>query len=189
MNWLVTGFAPFNKGQSNSSQILVRELSRLEWRGQIRFHEPLPVTFAGAWPAVEKVLQSHPEVQGILALGQADGREKISLERVALNWMDARIPDNAGEQPRERKIQAGPDVHWTNIPWQDFKSQNECNLSYSAGTFVCNTLMYQLMDWALTHEKRAGFVHVPLLQSQGGPLADQAAIKTLREILEFLVAL
>src|SRR5579872_2573735 len=100
MKWLVTGFAPFAGASSNSSQIMVQRLRKMDWDGRVIFHEPVPVTFAGAWADVQKRLS--PELRGVLCLGQSEGRTKISLECVALNWIDAGLSDNEGSQPSER---------------------------------------------------------------------------------------
>lgn len=193
MKWLVTAFEPFAGASSNSSLIVLRELERLDWGGRVKFHAPLPVTFAGAWPAVEPHIS--PDIDGVLALGQAEGRTRIGLERVALNFQDARIVDNAGAQPREaRVIEGGADMIWCPIPWPSFSLPKNCDLSYSAGTFVCNTLLFQLSQWARSHGKLAGFVHIPLVEEQVGfeglpRLTKSEAVDSLQRTLEFLVAL
>lgn len=195
MKWLVTAFEPFDQASSNSSLIVARELEKINWRAQVYFSQPLPVTFQGAWPALERTLNKHKDIAGVLALGQAESRTKISLERVALNWIDARIPDNDGMSPNGI-VQAGPDIYWSGIPWPELERPKNCEVSYSAGTFVCNALMYQLMDWAKRFGKVAGFVHVPLLNSQTDlkfanlpRLEDQEAVQSLSEILKFLLEL
>jgi pyroglutamyl-peptidase len=194
MKWLVTGFEPFAGAQSNSSQILVKKLRARDWGGRVLFHDSVPVTFAGAWADVQKHLSS--DLRGVLCLGQAESRARICLERVALNWIDARLPDNDGSQPAERPVQVGSEVLWSNIPWANFKMPAIVERSYSAGTFVCNTLMYQVMDWAAPERKLGGFVHIPVLQSQedlqfkNSPrLEDADAEDALVQILQFLVKL
>jgi len=194
MKWLVTGFESFGGAHSNSSQILVQRLRLLDWGGRVVFHDSVPVTFGGAWSAVQKHLS--PDLRGVLCLGQAESRARICLERVALNWIDARIPDNEGSRPAERPVQVGPEVLWSNIPWADFAMPSIVERSYSAGTFVCNTLMYQVMDWVTHERKLGGFVHVPVLTSQKDPqfknsprLADAEAEEALVQILQFLVKL
>lgn len=196
MKWLVTAFEPFAEAMSNSSLIVLRELERLDWNGSVKFHAPLPVTFHGAWPTLKQALASaDDDFGGVLALGQAEGRTHIGLERVALNFQDARIPDNEGAQPREnRSFATGPDMLWCPIPWPKFSRPVNCEFSYSAGTYVCNTLMFQLLEWARSHGKLGGFVHIPLVDEQSGfdgmpRLQKNEAVESLKKILDFLVAL
>lgn len=196
MKWLVSSFEPFERASSNSSAILSGYAARADWQGKVRFTPPLPVTFADAWPALLREIETDPSIGGVLALGQAESRTRISLERVALNRIDARIPDNAGSQPEDVPVLSGPDVYWTNIPWEEFPKSDSIERSFSAGTFVCNALMYALMDWARKHGKLGGFVHIPLLKSQTEPqfsnkprMDDEAASAAMRNILNFLTAL
>jgi pyroglutamyl-peptidase len=161
------------------------------------FHAPVPVEFNGAWKNIREILDKSGEVGGVLALGQAETRSRISLERVALNWTDARMPDNAGFVPAQAPIQHhAPNMHWSNIPWENFELSAHCERSYSAGTYVCNSVMFQALDWALAHKKKAGFVHIPVLSSQKDPvfaksprLDDQAALEETARILEFVLKL
>lgn len=196
MRWLVTAFEPFAGAQSNVSDLVLAELAQKDWQGQVSFLRSVPVTFQGAWPYIQKHLERE-SFDGVLALGQAEGRMQIDLECVALNWIDARIPDNAGERPEGRRVlRDGPEVQWTNIPWQSFSLPPLCRKSYSAGVYVCNATMFELLEWAKKNGKLAGFVHIPLLevqvesQFQGLPrLAKAEALATFSEILRFLVAL
>ncbi len=92
MKWLVTAFEPFGGATTNSSLIVAEALrSRFS---QVLVHAPLPVGFDSAWGSLKETLVQHPNVEGVLALGEAGGRTRIGLERVALNWNDARIADN-----------------------------------------------------------------------------------------------
>ncbi|NJM10460.1 MAG: hypothetical protein HC883_06345 [Bdellovibrionaceae bacterium] len=115
---------------------------------------------------------------------------------MALNWTDARIPDNAGLVPGQAPIQEGAEMYWSNIPWDQFPLSPFVERSYSAGAYVCNTLMYQSLAWALPRGKRAGFVHLPVLSSQKDSvfeksprLDDQTAIKEAGRIMEFVLNL
>lgn len=197
MKWLVTAFEPFGQTSSNSSLEVLKSLEKLEWRGQIQFHSPVPVVFSSAWPDVESALQSKlSDVDGVLALGQAGGRSKIGLERLALNWVESNTLDNSGRAPSTGKIsQSDGDLLWTNIPWTDFKpSQPQLfETSFSAGVYVCNYLMFHSLKWAKANGKLAGFVHIPHLASrpvEGQPsLDDTAAIQSIAEALQFLVRL
>jgi len=196
MKWLVTAFAPFGGAKTNSSMIVMNELAQKDWAGRMEFFGPVPVEFNRAWARVREVLEADGDFAGVLALGQAENRARIGLERVALNWTDARLPDNAGFIPPQAPIQSGPDMYWSNIPWEKLPLSTVVERSYSAGTYVCNTLMYQALDWASARKKRAGFVHLPVLSSQKDPafdrsprLDDQVAVEETARLLEFLFTL
>ena len=197
MKWLVCAFEPFNGATSNSSLKTLKRLGTHDWKGQVEFLPPVPVEFEGGWNFLEANLKQASGFDGVLALGQAESRSKISLERVALNWIDARIKDNREVQPPSAKVLSdGPEVYWSNIPWDAFELSKTVERSYSAGTFVCNEVMYRLMHWALKEGKLAGFVHIPALVSQSEPqfvnsprLNDQTAENEMVRVLEFLVKL
>lgn len=193
MKWLVTAFEPFGGAQSNSSLIAAKALAAMDWQGQVEFYFPVPVQFTTAWTAVRKALSKFPDVTGVLALGQAETRERISLEHVAINWADVHSKDNLGFKPAIGRIEKGPDAIFTTIPWERLEDSPHWVRSYSAGAYVCNTLMYQLL---LHSGKRAGFVHLPALTSQGEPqyekhprMADAVAIESLVRVVRFLVDL
>ncbi len=195
MRWLVTCFEPFDKAASNSSEIVWRELRAKDWRGQVDFYGPLKVTFKDCWTSLEVELKDR-EYDGVLALGQAESRAKISLECVGLNWIDARIPDNAGEKPPLRPITEGSEALWSGIPWADLGENELWQRSYSAGTYVCNYLMFQILTWARHNGKMGGFVHVPLMESQVEAqfdrlpkMNDRQAVEALSQILKHLCQL
>jgi pyroglutamyl-peptidase len=197
MKWLVTAFEPFAGAKSNSSLIVAEKLAREDWGGRVRFAFPVPVTYAGAWDFVKAEIDKGPSVDGVLALGQAETRSRISLERAALNWIDSRVPDNSGEQPMNVPIaQGSPDVLWSPIPWTRYTGKGPVERSYSAGTFLCNWLMFRLLAWGLEHKKQAGFVHFPLLDTQTESqfanlprISEDIAVDTGRDILTFLAGL
>jgi pyroglutamyl-peptidase len=196
MKWLVSAFEPFGGATTNSSLKTLKRLSGHDWQGQAVFVPNVPVEFERGWKYLEEQIAAAGEIGGVLALGQAESRSKISLERVALNWIDARLEDNARVKPEQQKIADGAEVLWSNIPWERFDLSKSVERSYSAGTFVCNELMYRLINWANSNAKLAGFVHIPALVSQSDPIFqnsprinDQTAESELKRILEFLVQL
>ncbi len=189
---LVTAFEPFDGAEKNASMILLEKLENMGFEGKIAFLGPIPVSFKDAWPAVESVLKNNPDIEGVIALGQAEGRSRISLERVAINTINARIPDNSGVIPPEGHIDAAaPPALWTSFPWHTAPKSDDWQCSYSAGTYVCNTLMFQLLSWAKGAGKMAGFIHVPLLASQDAKLEttprmdDDVAAEALAKIIRF----
>ena len=121
----------------------------------------------------------------MVALGQASGRAAVSLERVAINVDDARIPDNAGAQPVDRPVvEGGPAAYWTGLPIKAIAARLRregipVEISQSAGTFVCNHLFYGLCHrLAGQTGRRGGFIHLPALPGQqpsSGLAADVSA--------------
>src|SRR5207248_574545 len=114
----------------------------------------------------------------VLCVGQAGGRAAISLERVAINVNDARIPDNAGGQPIDTPvIEGAPAAYFTRLPIKAMLAALAdagipAEVSQTAGTFVCNNVFYGLMHELARPEfagTRGGFVHVPWLPGQGEP--------------------
>lgn len=193
MKWMVTAFEPFGGSKSNSSQIALEELKKMEWNGLVEFFEPVPVSYKEAWPVVAETLKRRPHIIGVLGLGQSEKRSKISLERVALNWIDSRSPDNRGLQPPQGPIEEGPECLFSPIPWQHLADSPAWERSYSAGTFVCNAFLYQMLR---SGKVMSGFVHVPLLESQvdlvydGLPKQkDVEVVRNLAIILKFLTSL
>ncbi len=197
MKWLVTAFAPFGGAASNSSLIVLNQLRLRDWGGRIEFHSPVPVEFNSAWKNIRQVMDRDQDWTGVLAFGQAENRTRLGIEQVALNFNNPRIPDNAGFKPAEGPIDPdAPILCGTNIPWLNFDLSESSERSYSAGTYVCNNVMFHSLRWALAQKKKAGFVHIPVLTSQQDQalekaprLDDRAAVIEAARILEFLLKL
>jgi pyroglutamyl-peptidase len=169
---LLTGFAPFAGETINPSWQAVRLLDGSTIEGHRVTVAELPCEFDAVLPALRRVLRKATSAV-VIATGVAGGREGISLERVAINVIDARIPDNAGAQPIDVPvIRSGPAAYFSTLPLKA-SLQALCNadipahVSQTAGTYVCNQVFYGLMH-ALRRRKdtRAGFVHVPWLPDQ-----------------------
>lgn len=163
---LLTGFEPFDGAAHNPSSAAARAAVDILGRQGISARAvELPCTFAGAGPALRDALAAaRPEV--VVAVGLAGGTPAVRVERVALNLQDARIPDNAGEQPADRPVRReGPTAHLATLPVKRAVARVRASgvpaePSLSAGTFVCNHVMYLLLDGPGT-ARSAGFVHVP----------------------------
>jgi pyroglutamyl-peptidase len=181
MKWLISAFEPFGGASTNSSLQALHEIEMRNSNPRLIFHAPVPVTFKGAWSNLRAKAESIADLAGVLALGQAETRSKICLEYLSINRIDARIRDNAGELPPLCHIKSGPDVLWSNIPWDEFQLTARTERSYSAGTFVCNALMFELMEWAKARGKYAGFVHVPLY--------DEGLVPEMENVLEFVLGI
>jgi pyroglutamyl-peptidase I len=141
MNILVSGFDPFGNESINPSGEAIRRLASRSPSGVVVRAIELPTVFHRSWALLEKaVLESAPDA--VICVGQADRRARISLERFAVNIMDARIPDNDGNQPRDQAIQdRGPQAYRSGLPLRAmekalFDSGIPAHISDSAGTYV-----------------------------------------------------
>jgi pyroglutamyl-peptidase len=182
MKALVTGFEPFGADAVNPSREAVSQLPpRLgELAVETRI---LPTVFGRAIAALEDAVATvRPDI--VLCVGLAGGRADLSLERVAINVDDARIPDNDGQQPIDRPIVAdGPAAYFTGLPVKAaVMALREAGLpaivSNTAGTFVCNHVFYGLMHLVATRPLpvRGGFLHVPYLPSQAAGLGGMPSM-------------
>lgn len=172
MKVLVTGFDPFGGESINPAYEAVKRLPD-EIAGARIVKVEVPTVFKKSIEALKRNIEAEkPEI--VLCIGQAGGRFDLTVERVAINLDDARIPDNEGNQPIDEPIFAdGEPAYFANIPIkamvQNVRKQNlTASVSNTAGTFVCNHLMYGLMY--LIHQEfptiRGGFIHVPYIVEQ-----------------------
>ena len=146
---LLSGFEPFGGDDRNPSQEACALLDGELISGHRVISVDLPVTFSGAWRRLDAAIRRHDPAL-VLSTGLWAGRSDLSIERVALNYIDARIPDNAGRPPRDRPVIAGaPLAYASRLP----VSQIVATLraagipaapSLTAGAFVCNFLYYRL---------------------------------------------
>jgi len=152
----------------------------------------LPCAFATALPALHAALDRW-QPAAVIALGLAGSRSAVSVERVAVNLVDARIPDNAGAQPVDVPVLAGgAPALFTGLPAKAIVARLQAaglpaELSLSAGSFVCNQVFYGLMAaLAARPGVRGGFIHLPPLPAQAArhpqarPLALDAQVQALR---------
>ncbi|MDZ7589514.1 MAG: pyroglutamyl-peptidase I [Rubrivivax sp.] len=176
---LLTGFEPFGGESVNPSWQVARSLHGETIAGASVHSLCLPCAFGDALHALGAALaRQRPLI--VLALGQAGGRSDFSLERIAINVDDARIPCNAGRQPIDEPVVPGaPAAYFSSLPIKAIVAALRnaglpASVSQSAGTYVCNHVFYGLMH-ALRRRRgvRAGFMHLPLLPEQA---AAQAAV-------------
>ena len=163
---LVTGFEPFATSSLNPSGEIVKALI-----GDDLVTAVLPVVFGQASSQLRELIDLH-KPSAVLCLGQAEGRSEMTPERIAINLDNARIADNAGNQPLEQKIIAdGPDGHFSTLPIEKMVAAMKAagipaSISLSAGTFVCNHIFYVLQDYLKDSSIKSGFMHVPLMDEQ-----------------------
>jgi pyroglutamyl-peptidase len=202
---LLTGFDPFGGDSLNPSWLAVRALHGKRIAGHKLVAAQLPTLFDASLLELARLLRAHRPAL-VMCVGQAGGRAAISLERVAINVNDARIPDNAAAQPVDTPVVAdGPAAYFTGLPIKAMRQALQhagiaAEVSQTAGTFVCNHVFYGLMHELATKRgfkrTRGGFVHVPWLPGQGQPnmatdelvrglrVAIAAALATPRDITE-----
>jgi pyroglutamyl-peptidase len=170
---LVAGFEPFAGESVNPSAEIARSLDGEAIAGHRVVGAVLPVSFADAPIALADLLERlRPAL--VIALGQAGGRSEISLERIAVNLIDARIADNAGLQPIDQAVlEGGPGAYFSSLPVKAMcaamcELDVPTALSLSAGSFVCNQVFYWLAHLLATEHRglRGGFIHVPWLPAQ-----------------------
>ncbi|AKJ29504.1 pyroglutamyl-peptidase I [Caldimonas brevitalea] len=194
---LLTGFEPFDRETVNPSIEAVLAVEAAGICGVRLVTAELPCAFDTSAEQMRRLLEQHrPDL--IVAVGQAGGRTELTLERVAINLDDARIPDNAGAQPIDRPVVAGgPAAYFSSLPLKATvqalrKGGIPASVSYTAGTFVCNHLFYALMHEVATLQRvcRAGFVHVPYLPAQAAahPGQPSMALATMVEGLRLVVS-
>ena len=173
---------PFGGERTNPSWEIVKALPK-----NIAGHRVetlrIPTEFGKAIDVTVKAINVHqPEI--VLCFGQAGGRSRISVERVAINVDDARIADNAGRQLIDGAVRAdGPAAYFCTVPIKAMvvaliKAGVPAEISNTAGTFVCNHLIYGVLDYIAQNRLsiRAGFIHVPYLESQVLDKPDAAAM-------------
>ena len=172
MKVLVTGFTPFGGEQINPSWEAVKHLPERIGEMTITKRE-IPTEFDAACAALRAAMDElRPDA--VLSVGQYGGANGIRVERVAINLRDARIADNAGAKPMDEPVVPGaPDAYFATLPTRRIveKLREEdipAQLSYSAGTFVCNNLLYCALHESAQKfpATRCGFVHVPYLPEQ-----------------------
>ncbi|GAB3806054.1 pyroglutamyl-peptidase I [Humibacter antri] len=192
---LLTGFEPFGSDAVNPSGDAVR-LVASRWAGRgtgVRLvTDVLPVTFAGSAQRLHELIDEHdPDV--VLATGLAGGRSRVSVERVGVNLMDARIPDSDGQQPVDLPSLPGAgaavfaslpvkaimrDVAVAGIPVE---------LSLTAGSFVCNHVLVHAAEWARRSARRAGFIHVPWATGQAPNSEPELSLEQLAQAFEIAI--
>jgi pyroglutamyl-peptidase len=179
---LLTGFEPFGGETINPSWQVAQALDGERLAGAAVRAVQLPCVFGAARAALDAALaEVRPTL--VLALGQAGGRGGFTVERVAINVDDGRIPDNAGQQPiDEPVVRGGPAAYFATLPIKAVVAALQragwpAAVSQTAGTYVCNHVFYGLMH-SLRRRRgvRAGFMHLPWLPEQAAARAGQPSL-------------
>jgi len=165
---LISGFGTFDHHQENSSEIMVNLFTEAQVDGAEIATIVLPVTFREAFDILnEKVHLFRPDV--VVCLGLADRRQAITLEKVAINQIHCRISDNEGIQHQDKLIlEGGPTAYFSTLPLKEMRELSTAfpvEMSYSAGTYVCNYLMYRVLNSVESSNVKAGFIHLPSIHN------------------------
>ncbi|WP_442799024.1 pyroglutamyl-peptidase I [Pantoea vagans] len=193
---LMTAFEPFGGEAINPSREAVRALEGKQIGGATIVIRQLPVVFSEVLNVLNRALDE-VKPDAVLSVGQAGGRSDITVERIGINVDDARIPDNAGNQPVDEPIVAGgPAAYFSRLPIKAIvaavrEAGIPASVSQTAGTFTCNRVMYGLLHWLEQHQSpaRAGFIHIPYLPEQAAqhPGAPSMSVATIIQALEIAV--
>lgn len=172
MKVLLTGFDPFGGEPINPAEEAVKKVSSTIAGAEV-IKLTIPTVRTKSLEAIEAAIEEHqPDI--VISIGQAGGRFDITPERVAINIDDFRITDNEGNQPTDEPVFAdGEAAYFTSLPVKamvDHMQKNgiPASLSNTAGTFVCNHVMYgvlYMIDKKYPNIK-GGFVHIPYMTSQ-----------------------
>ncbi|RUA05889.1 MAG: pyroglutamyl-peptidase I [Fusobacteria bacterium] len=172
MKLLITGFDPFGNESINPAWEAVKLLpSKIEGVEVTKLQ--IPTVFNESIDLLLEGIKEHqPDV--VICVGQAGGRFDITIERVAINLEDARGVDNKGNQPIDKPVYSdGENAYFTNLPIKAMveeikKAKIPASVSNTAGTYVCNHIMYGLLYHInkFSVAKKGGFIHVPFIPEQ-----------------------
>ena len=194
MKLLLTAFDPFGGETLNPAMEAVKQLPDQIGGVEIVKLE-VPTVFGKSIETVaEAIRRERPDA--VLCIGQAGGRRGLTPERVAINIDDARIPDNEGNQPIDRSIVAGgPAAYFATLPVKAMVQAIRdvglpADLSNTAGTFVCNHLLYGVLHLLATEYPgvRGGFLHVPFLPEQAAARPSPVPSLPLADIVRGIAA-
>lgn len=172
MRIVVTGFDPFGGETVNPAYEAVKLLpDRVGDKELIKIE--IPTAYRGGVKALEEAIERY-QPDAVLSIGQAGGAACIRVERIAVNLAEARIPDNEGYQPVDKFLREdGENAYFSTLPVKEMQQAivqvgYPSVLSYSAGTYVCNAVMYNALYLAQKHcpSMKAGFIHVPYAPQQ-----------------------
>jgi pyroglutamyl-peptidase len=173
MKLLLSGFEPFGGSSINPSEQVVHCLAQTEIQGVELITVILPVDrLTGPDTLVRTYISAQPDM--VLSLGEAGGITAVTIERVAINLLNFAIPDNSGSLVTDKTIVGdGPAAYFATLPTRKmFNTLIEkgipAQLSYSAGAYLCNQVMYEMLHYIHKHQLTtpAGFVHLPQLPEQ-----------------------
>lgn len=187
---LITGFEPFGGEKINPSWEAVKLLP--DEIGDFSLNKiEVPVVFE---KAAETVLSAAEKIKpdAIICVGQAGGRAAVTPELVAINLRFASIPDNDGNKPEDEScVFGGETAYFSTLPVRKMTSAVSeagipCSVSYSAGAYVCNDLLYSVLRRFDKTETKACFIHVPYIPEQTSDKPSME-LETIAKALEIAI--
>ncbi len=196
---LVTGFEPFGGSSVNPSEMVARSLEGRLISGRRVVARVFPVETASIAERLRNVFaEEQPDL--VVCTGLAAGQPAVSLERVAVNMLDFEQPDNAGEQHKNEPIlRGGPDARLSPMPIAEILEAWQQNgipgyVSNSAGTYLCNQILYEALGIAesVSPPVTAGFIHLPYLPEQaiaaGAGNSPSMSLELMNRAVELAIA-
>lgn len=187
---LITAFDPFGGATVNPAAEAVKLVTPPDNTDLFRLE--LPTVFFACAEILKKAIEEH-RPDAVVCVGQAAGRKAVTPETIAVNTIDARIPDNAGNTPKDEAIDAGgPEKLYSTLPVNEItaainKAGIPSEISESAGTFVCNYLFYKSMQYAEEYGiRQCGFIHVPCIPSQLPGMPEGTPAMEMKDIVSAL---
>lgn len=181
---LISGFTIFGSHGENSSQIIADQFKQAHIDGYEIRSTILPVAFSNAFDCL-KIEMDHFRPDVVICLGLAENRKKIELEKVAINLIHCNQPDNEGVLLQDRAITPnGTDAYFATLPlkgMREVKGEFPVEMSLSAGAYVCNYVMYRVLEYSKDKGIKAGFIHLPHLGQN-----QNAIFNTLCEMVKVL---
>lgn len=195
---LITGFEPFGGEKVNPSELVARSLEGRIIAGRPLSVRVFPVETRNIGERLQRaVTEESPDI--VICMGQASGRTAMAIERVAVNVLDFTQPDNVGVMRKNDAItRGGPDARLSPLPFAEIVAAWTDNgipgyVSNSAGTYICNQALYEMLGLAeaVTPPIVAGFVHLPYLPAQAASIgADNTpsmAFELMKRGMEILI--
>ena len=185
---LITGFEGYGGRSDNPSEKVAKAMDGLSMGDVVVNAAVLPVTNHNLRENIVTLIDQYQPAT-VICLGLAPGEKMIRLERLAANYSRFEIKDNAGEIKHGSIIDSGPDAYQTTLPLDQLQSVVlECGIparvSHSAGTFLCNAVMFHALDYCAANypETRCGFIHLPYMPSQVRDLVSNNQKKKTSEL-------
>jgi pyroglutamyl-peptidase len=176
---LLTGFESYGGRSLNPAEQVVKRLAGSQIRGVQVIGHTLPVAYRELEPRVAQLLEEI-RPRAVICLGLWPGTPMLRIERIAVNIADFEIPDNLGLMTRGPVVEGGAEAYLSKLPIHAIQDRMleagiPARLSASAGTFLCNALMYHALRACAEHAPAApcGFIHLPYLPEQVSALLLQ----------------
>ena len=191
---LLTGFEPFGGASFNPSAAVISQMEAIDITGIEIVTTILPVEYKrSAEILIEKIRTEKPDI--VISLGQAEGRDFIGPEQVAINLADARIADNAGVLIENAPInQDAPNAFFSTLPVRAIVQEIQAHsilakVSLSAGAFICNEIFFQMQQYLSATDVISGFIHLPLAPEQADEFPGLATMSLADQVKAIVIAI